>query len=244
MVGTRMANIAPEEIRRRSAKSVRPVRRSLHDEIADLLRDRIVEGDPAAGEFVNERELAEDFGVSRTPIREALKVLAHEGLVEIVPNRGTFVASLTLEDIADLIEILSEIEGFAARLAAERASAEQLRSMRRLHEDMLAAHEQRDMTHYFKLNQAIHEMVAQAAGNPHVLESFRTYTSRVRRIRFLSNMDDALWLKSIQEHEQILCALEERDATRASELMKYHVEAILAAAEKALAQEEAPDRVG
>ncbi|WP_342639982.1 GntR family transcriptional regulator [Rhodoligotrophos ferricapiens] len=210
-----------------SASGSKPViqlsRRSLHDEIAELLRDNIVEGKMLPGSFIDEAELVHTLGVSRTPIREALKVLAFEGLVTIIPNRGSYVAQLEPEDARDLIEVLAELEGFAAFLACERADEEDLRVLHRLHEDMAAAYEKKNKLKYFKLNQNIHSKIVEAAKNPHLAETHRAYTSRLRRVRYLATPNPVEWRSSMQDHEKILAALSKRDGNAARALVTAHV---------------------
>lgn len=198
-------------------------RRSLHDDIAELLRDNIVEGKMLPGTFIDEAELVKSLGVSRTPIREALKVLAFEGLVTIIPNRGSYVARLAPEDARGLIEVLAELEGFAAFLACGRGDEEDFRVIRRLHEDMAVAYQKKNKLKYFKLNQNIHSKIVDTAKNPHLAETQRAYTSRLRRVRYLATPTPVQWRSSMQDHEEILAALTKRDADAARVLMTAHV---------------------
>src|SRR6202045_3820349 len=117
---------------------------ALYEEIGDIIRDRIVEGDLPADGFIGEPSLALELGVSRTPVREALKVLAFEGLVDIFPNQGSYVSKLTAEDARELIELLAQLEGFAGELACQRYSDEMLKSLTRMHDDMVLAYRQGD----------------------------------------------------------------------------------------------------
>lgn len=175
------------------------------------------------GMFIDEAELVQSLGVSRTPIREALKVLAYEGLVTIIPNRGSYVARLAPQDAETLIEVLAELEGFAAFLACQRADEEDFQALRRLHEDMVAAFERNNKLAYFKLNQNIHTRIIEAARNPHLAETHRAYTSRLRRARYLATPTTDQWRRSVEDHEQILITLLARDAENARTLMRAHV---------------------
>ncbi|WP_170984293.1 GntR family transcriptional regulator [Rhodoligotrophos defluvii] len=220
------------------------LRRSLHDDIADLLRDRIVEGKMPPGSFVDEAELVQSLGVSRTPIREALKVLAFEGLVTIFPNRGSYVARLAPEDARALIEVLAELEGFSAYLACQRLTEADLIVLRRLHEDMVAAFKKKNKLEYFNLNQNIHLKMVACARNEYLRETHRGYTSRLRRVRYLGTPTPEQWRGSVQEHEEILRALEARDADKARARVTSHVAGIWPQVEAVLLREsEAGDAV-
>jgi DNA-binding GntR family transcriptional regulator len=202
------------------SKSRRTPRPSLYEEIADIIRDRIVEGD--LGDFIDEPTLALELGVSRTPVREALKVLAFEGLVDIFPNQGSYVSKLTAEDARDLIELLAQLEGFAGELACHRYSDEMLKALARTHEDMILAYRQGDKPTYFKLNQRIHDDIVAASGNKHLIEAHRRCTRRLRRIRYLSNLQHTAWEQSVFDHEAMLKALTARDAAEARRIMTDH----------------------
>src|SRR3984893_13039420 len=145
------------------SKSTRRRGPALYMEIADIIRDRIVEGGLPAGGFIDEPTLALELGVSRTPVREALKVLAFEGLVNIFPNQASYVSKLTAEDARELIELVAQLEGFAGELASHRYSDEMLKALTRTHEDMIQAYRQGDKPTYFKLNQRIHDDIVAAS---------------------------------------------------------------------------------
>src|ERR1700736_6962000 len=189
------------------SKSRRTPRPSLYEEIADIIRDRIVEGGLPAGGFIDEPTLALELGVSRTPVREALKVLAFEGLVDIFPNQGSYVAKITAEDACELIELLAQLEGFAGELACHRCSEEALKSLTRMHEDMISAYRRGDKPHYFKLNQRIHDDIVAASGNKQLVEAHRRCTRRLRRVRYISNLQQSAWEESVRDQEAILKAL-------------------------------------
>ncbi|MEM8551803.1 MAG: GntR family transcriptional regulator [Pseudomonadota bacterium] len=213
--------------RRLRAHDILPRVPALHVQIADVVRDRIVEGQFEPGDFLDEAELASELKVSRTPIREALKVLSHEGLVENQPNRGTFVAHLSLQTATDLLELLAEVEGFGGELAATRADASTLVDLSERHARMISAYQRKDKPAYFKLNAGIHEAIAQASANRELHHTFVRLTDRLRRLRFLSNSTEALWQASIAEHEAIQAHLEQRDGKAVRALLRDHVLAIL-----------------
>ncbi|MEM6762162.1 MAG: GntR family transcriptional regulator [Pseudomonadota bacterium] len=200
---------------------------ALHTRIAEIVRDRIVEGMLEPGDFVDEAALAGELSVSRTPVREALKVLSFEGLVENEPNRGTFVAHLNPEVAADLLEFLAEVEGFGGALAAARADDATIRDLRNTHDQMVGAHADGDKPAYFKLNTLIHDRIAGASGNAELHLTFTRLTARLRRLRFLSNATDELWRTSVAEHEAIQARLEARDSEGVRAVLRDHVLTIL-----------------
>jgi DNA-binding GntR family transcriptional regulator len=197
-------------------------RPSLYEEIADIIRDRIVEGGLPAGSFVDELALAAELEVSRTPIREALKALAFEGLIDIFPNQGSRVAKVTPEDARELIELLAQLEGFAGELICQRGSDEMLRSLTRTHEEMILAYHKGDRPTYFKLNQCIHDDIVAASGNKHLVEAHRRCTRRLRRIRYISNLQLTAWEQSVFDHEAMLKAVTARNAAATRKIMTDH----------------------
>ena len=195
----------------------------LNERVAARLRDLIVQDVLKPGERIRERELAERLAVSRTPLREALKELAAEGLVEHSPNRGATVAAPGPDEIRDLLEVLGGIEGLAGELAAKRASPDELAEIRALHHEMLAAYARKDRLAYFKANQAVHGAIVAAAANPALADVHRRLNARLYRARYRSNLRNTRWHTAIAEHETILEALEARDAARLAAVMRDHL---------------------
>ena len=138
---------------------------SLHDEILTRLRDHIVEGNIPDGGRVPERQLCEMLGISRTPLREALKVLASEGLVELLPNRGARVRQLSEHDLGELFDVMGGLEGLAGRLACENITDAEIAEIERLHYEMYGFYLHRDMHGYFRVNQLIHQKIVEASRN-------------------------------------------------------------------------------
>ena len=138
---------------------------SLHDGILIRLRDHIVEGNIRDGDRIPERQLCEMLGISRTPLREALKVLAAEGLVELLPNRGARVRQLSERDLGELFDIMGGLEGLAGRLACENISEDEIAEIERLHYEMYGFYLHRDMHGYFRVNQLIHLKIVEASRN-------------------------------------------------------------------------------
>jgi DNA-binding GntR family transcriptional regulator len=214
---------------------------SLHERVGAALRDLIVEGELAPGSRISERELCARFGISRTPLREALKVLAREGLVDLLPRRGARVARLDAKDVADMFEVMASLEALAGRLAAARITAPELDEIRALHFEMLAAHARRDLPTYFRRNQAIHEAILAAARNPVLSRTYHGLGGRIRRARYVANMSKERWRDAVAEHEAILEALARRDAEALAGLLERHLDNKRAVVETTLAAEPAPE---
>ncbi len=204
--------------------AVLPIRRrSLHDELVERLRLLIVEGDLAPGSKISEKDLSDIFAVSRTPLREALKVLAREGLVELSPNRGASVAALTLEDLEEAFPVMGALEALSGELACHSIADRELAAVECQHEAMIEAYEKRDIPNYFKHNQAIHQAILEAARNPTLEQMQSGLAGRIRRARYMANMSEARWAKAVAEHETILAALQARDGERLAQILKQHL---------------------
>ena len=197
---------------------------TLHDGLLGRLRDMIVEGELAPGTRLRERELTEWLGVSRTPLREALKVLAAERLIDLTPNRGARIASLSEGEIQQMFELMGAYEALAGRLAATRASEADLLELQAMHLQMRAHYVRKDLPAYFRLNQEIHRRIVQAAGNPMLAQAYDLLAGRIRRPRFLASQWSAQrWAQAIEEHEGIMVALTARDGALLSRLLEAHL---------------------
>jgi DNA-binding GntR family transcriptional regulator len=199
-------------------------RQVLHQEVATRLRQRIVEGQIAPGAKLNERALSELLNVSRTPLREAIKMLAAEGLVELLPNRGAVAASLSEQDVADTFEVIAGLEGQSGELAAQRITEAELSEIRALHYEMLAAFTRRDLSTYYRLNAQIHTLINAAARNPVLTQTWRNVNARLQALRFRSNFDEAKWQRAVKEHERMVELLAARDAEGLRQLLVTHLE--------------------
>jgi DNA-binding GntR family transcriptional regulator len=199
-------------------------RQVLHQEVVVRLRQRIVEGHFAPGSKLNERALSEQLHVSRTPLREALKMLAAEGLVELLPNRGAVVAQLGEQDVIDTFEVIAGLEGQSGELAAQRIADAELGEIRALHYEMLAAYIRRDLPTYYRLNAQIHTLINAAARNPVLTQTWRNVNARLQALRFRSNFDEAKWKRAVKEHEGMVELLGARDAEGLRALMVAHLE--------------------
>ncbi|HZB91762.1 MAG TPA: GntR family transcriptional regulator [Stellaceae bacterium] len=198
-------------------------RTNLHAEVTSRLRALIIDGAIPPGARLNERLLCTELQVSRTPLREALKVLAAEGLAELLPNRGAIVTPVSIAEIDHVFEVLAPLEGVAGQLAAERINEAQLAEIRTAHVEMLVHHDRRNRAEYFRCNQAIHEAISRAAANPVLLATYGALNARVRRARYFANVSQERWDKAVAEHEQILEALERRDGERLRWILERHL---------------------
>jgi DNA-binding GntR family transcriptional regulator len=215
----------PRSARGAATETAGPItRRALHDEVVARLRDLIVEGELAPGERVPERELCERFGISRTPLREALKVLAADGLVELQHHRGATVSQLNVAAIDDMFQVMEALESLAGELAGARASDAQIAAIRALHERMREHHARQELSDYFRLNQRIHESIVESAGNPTLSNLYRGLSVRIRRARYMANLSPARWDQAVAEHETILQALTARDGVRLGRLLREHLQ--------------------
>lgn len=198
---------------------------SLHGEVLARLRDHIVEGNIPDGARISERQLCEMLKVSRTPLREALKVLAAEGLVELLPNRGARVRPLGAHDIVELFDLMGGLEGLAGRLACDRISDEGIAKIEQLHHDMYGFYMRRDMPNYFRMNQLIHRAIVEAAGNATLLATYESFAGRIRRVRFSANYarKRERWSEAMREHEAILEALRRRAGSELNDILFQHL---------------------
>lgn len=204
-------------------------RRPLHEEAVDRLRDLIVQGELPPGARLNERVLCAKLGISRTPLREAIKLLATEGLVQLLPNRGAVVAPLDAARLAETLEVMGALEALAGALACRHARAGEIERIRALHGEMLAQHGRGDRAAYFRSNQAIHLAIVEAAGNVVLANTYRQLNANVLRARYMANLSKDRWDEAVREHEEILSALEARNAAKLQRLLEEHLAHKLAA---------------
>jgi DNA-binding GntR family transcriptional regulator len=194
----------------------------LHETVVGRLRDMIVEGELASGDRLHDANLARVLQVSRTPIREATKLLAAEGLVDLLPGRGARVSELSAEDILDLFEAIAGVERHACELAAERLSERELHKLQKAHKRMARHHDAGERQPYFKLNHEIHLAIVDAAKNATLQAIHTSLMSRARRARYAALESQARWIEAMEEHEQIMAALAARDSRRAGDIMRQH----------------------
>ena len=198
-------------------------RQVLHQEVAVRLRQRIVEGQIAPGTKLNERELSEVLKVSRTPLREAIKMLAAEGLVELLPNRGAVAVQLTEQDILDTFEVMAGLEAQSGELAAQRITPHELAEIQAMHFEMMAAYTRRDLSSYYAVNARIHRAISAAAKNPVLATVYQQVNARLQALRFRSNQDGEKWKRAVKEHEKMIEALVARDGSALRAILEQHL---------------------
>ena len=215
-------------------------RRTLHVDVTERLRDMIVESELAPGERIDERHLCQLFQISRTPVREALKVLATEGLVELLPNRGARVTEMTAGEVMNLFELASGLERMAAELGAQRATDRELADLRAMHESMERCHREGRRSDYFRLNQRIHNAVIALAKNQVLSECHAALMTKIRRARYQAIMSQKRWDQSVDEHKEMLHAMEARDGVTAGYILRAHVMRTGETVRAVMASEESP----
>lgn len=228
MSGPKGKGEAPESESRRAAQGlgmVTPIARvTLHEAVLGQLRDMIIAGHLPPGTRINEGQVGASLGVSRTPLREAIKTLASEGLVEVIPAKGAIVRRFAEQDIRDTLEVIKALEQTAARIACARANNEEITAIRRLHDQMIEHYEKRQRLDYFKLNQAIHSAIARASGNAVLAATHETLQARLKRIRFIGNETENRWAGAVSEHEEMIAALEARKGDALAEIIGRHLD--------------------
>ncbi|MBB5043967.1 DNA-binding GntR family transcriptional regulator [Shinella fusca] len=201
-----------------------PIRRTaLHDTLVNRLRDMIIEGHLSPGTRLNEGQLGQMLGVSRTPLREAIKYLASEGLVELVPSRGAVVKRFGAKDVQDMLLVLGTLEELAAKLACAIASEEGIAEIRGLHDRMVQHYKAGDRLEYYKLNQNIHTAIVALSGNAPLAEIHAMLQTRLKRIRFIGHEGPEKWAAAVAEHEEMIEALEARDQQRLAAVLGRHL---------------------
>lgn len=206
-----------------SAEIIPIPRAALHEQVAHRLRQMLVENRIAPGAKLNERELSEVLHVSRTPLREAIKMLAAEGLVELLPNRGAIAVALNEADVANTFEVMAGLEAQSGELAAQRILDAELVEIKAMHFEMLAAYTRRDLPAYYRLNSAIHGAINAAAKNPVLTATYRQVNARLQALRFRSNQDEEKWRSAMLEHEQMINALAARDPVAMRSVLLSHL---------------------
>ncbi len=206
------------------ARTAQLQRRSLHEELTTALRELIVNGELQPGKKVPEKDLCELYGVSRTPLREALKVLATDGLVHLEPNRGAWVSQITIEDLDEMFPVMAALEALAGELACKHITDDEIEAIRVLHDRMYGHYKAGELAEYFALNQQIHEAILAAARNATLTVQYRSLATRVRRGRYMANMTRERWDQAMAEHEAILDRLAARDGAALSVILKEHME--------------------
>ncbi|MBI2771215.1 MAG: GntR family transcriptional regulator [Burkholderiales bacterium] len=199
-------------------------RAALHEQVAQRLRQMLVENQIPPGAKLNERELAEILQVSRTPLREAIKMLAAEGLVELLPNRGAVAVELDEAAVLNTFEVMGGLEAMSGELAATRITDGELSEIKAMHFEMKAAWTRRDLSAYYRLNSQIHRAINAAAKNPVLTTTYNQVNARLQALRFRSNQDEEKWKRAMGEHDRMIEALENHDAAAMSKVLGTHLQ--------------------
>ena len=200
------------------------VRKTLHHEVVvETLRELILDGELEPRSRINEVALCERFGISRTPLREAIKLLAAEGLLELLPNRGARVVALSDTEIREILQVIGALEGAAGELACARITDAELAAIEKAHDAMIAAWKAGDYDIYFARNREIHDAIMAAAGNSALQSTYRSLSGRVQRARFSAHKTEQQWARAIDDHILMILLLRRRDGTALAQLMRDHI---------------------
>jgi DNA-binding GntR family transcriptional regulator len=202
--------------------------RALYVDVAERLRAQIFERRLEPGAWIDEQKLALEFGISRTPLREALKVLATEGLVTMKPRRGAYVTEVSREDVTQVYRLMAVLESDAAGIVAQQADAAQLTALRQLHERLEQQVRQRDA--FFATNEQFHMTLLEFAGNRWCLQIVADLRKVMKLNRHHSLFKLGRLADSLAEHRALMAAIEARDAAKATRLMRAHFDSGLEAA--------------
>jgi DNA-binding GntR family transcriptional regulator len=198
--------------------------RGMAAEIAARLRVMIDEGELPPGARIDEKELSIAFDVSKTPLREALKVLTSEGRVTHRQYIGYRVAEIDLDDLAATFELLHGLEAMAGDMVSRRISEAEVAAIAAKHRRMVEYHEAGKRLEYFRLNQQIHQMIVDAAANPVLANVYSTLMAKVHRARGAANADTLRWAESASEHEAIIAALQDTAHADLARILREHSE--------------------
>jgi DNA-binding GntR family transcriptional regulator len=202
---------------------MRLVHNSLHDEVAAQLRDRIFGGELMPGSFLDEAKLAQQMKISRTPLREALKVLVSEGLVRHEPRRGSFVNEVTAQDLEEIFPVIALLEGQCARLAAQHATDDDLQALEALHDKLNRHARAKRINDYYAANFAIHEAIIALADNRWLAQVIGDLRKILKLARLQQLSAPGRLDQSLSEHMAVFAALKARDPDGADAAMRTHL---------------------
>ncbi len=207
-------------------------KKTLHEEIANNLREMIMSGELREGDKIKENEFCELMDISKTPLREALRVLSAEGLIRLVPNRGSYVTTPTFKEIKEMFDVMSVLEGVCARTAAEKMSNIDYEKLKKIHLQLEENFRLKDQKHYIRNNNKYHSFVQELAGNKTLNQIVNGLRQKILLYRYKSLNLSGRFEQSIQEHRDLLEAFRKRDAEKAELLMKSHMKKQSEALEK------------
>ena len=211
-----------------NAPRLQPIRldayKPLREIVSDALRQAIRDGTLPPGERLMEIPLAEELGVSRTPIREAIRILEQEGLVVMIPRRGTYVADMSLKDVTEVFELRSILEELAAELAAERITNEEIEALEQHLVEIGNYMNENNLNKVVQADILFHEILYKASRNDRLVEMINNLREQTLRFRTLSMSQTGRLAKTWDEHRQLVEAISDRDVERARQIARIHME--------------------
>ncbi|HSG22509.1 MAG TPA: GntR family transcriptional regulator [Azonexus sp.] len=196
---------------------------ALYQEVAERLRQRIFAHELTPGDWIDEQKLAEQYGISRTPLREALKVLAAEGLVELKPRRGCYVTEVSHQDIDDIFPLMAMLEGRCAFIAVQLAKPADIRDLKSIHEKLELAAKESRIDAFFEANQEFHRRIQELTNNRWLLSVIQDLRKVLKLSRLHSLSLEGRLQQSLEEHRIIMAAFEAGDAEKAEKSMHDHL---------------------
>jgi len=193
----------------------------LREKILETIRDAILKGNMKPGERVSEPELADRFGISRTPIREAFRQLESEGYLEVIPRKGAVVASLSERDVEEFYAIKIILVGFAAKMSAENLTAKDIERLESINQRLQQIAEEGDVKTFFRVHNEFHEVFIKAAGNEKLYEMINQLVMRFKRLRLASLSQPGRMEISVEEHRNMIQAFKNHDGDRADSLVRH-----------------------
>ena len=196
---------------------------ALYQEVAERLRQRIFAHELTPGDWIDEQKLAEQYGISRTPLREALKVLASEGLVHLKQRRGWYVTEISRQDLDDIFPLMAMLEGRCAADAVKRAKSADVKQLAEMHERLEAASREGRIDAFFEANQEFHKRIQELANNRWLLSVIQDLRKVLKLSRLHSLSLEGRLQQSLEEHRAIMAAIKTGDAAKSEKLMYEHI---------------------
>jgi DNA-binding GntR family transcriptional regulator len=197
--------------------------RPMAEEVAKQLRYMIENGDVSPGSQLREKAICDQFGVSRTPVREAFRMLSSEGVVELTPNRSVRVVRLSSSMLVDVFKVMAALESLSGELACERMSDADIEAVRALHDRMAGHFAAKERIKYLDLNRRIHEALVNGSQNEPLIDSYFRLDFRVQRARFATQIGHREWVEAMRDHKLMIDALEQRDGVALARVLRDHL---------------------
>jgi DNA-binding GntR family transcriptional regulator len=197
--------------------------KTLHQEVAEQIREMIRKGTLVRGQKIDEKVLCEAMGVSRTPVRESLRILHSEGLIDLIPHKGAYVSQPRIEEIKDMFEVMSVLEGMCARVATQKMKEKDFRKIEALHKKLEWHYQNRNHEAYLDVNNDLHVCIQQLAGNKALLEVINALRGKISLYRHRQLYHKDRFDRSMQEHRDVLEAFRKRNSDVAESIMKNHL---------------------